>query len=811
MAGLDVGHDGRWEYVLLGEPLADVAVAESEAGKGELVISAGAHALLHPDSTCITSAGDNHRQSRLSCGCKVTVKGYFCVSPPGELQQKSSTRDLPAVVNASTKLATLITEERLSPPPSDFYERFMEDVAIVRDNISSIVATSSFRSNTMLDVEETQHEEANHVHIALMDDNSEHLSNEAMSCITDSVSEIIRHHTHHATRKEDAEIFSNRPSMEYSSDEDGSNSFRATLPMSPPSPKVSQHSMGIYDSFRASIKRMSPRSSVLKKRRSLKDKYQEIYTTSAHVDSFLLAEIREVVVLFINVHSMPNRAIKTIKTSIPVDSSSATTATSTSEGEISSRRSPTPKNSTKIPTTSKGLTTAFRFLDRNALETRDDEAVLDQFQHCFEVMVTEFHKNQGHIRQFIVDDKGTVAIGTFGLRGSVNSDNAASAVDTAYRIIESLEEIGISASIGITSGKVYCGLVGSPDRHEYAVMGPSVNLSARLMGKAPVGGIMCDSEIKLRDRVHKFQSLGEVQAKGYSAPVPIFKPLVKRSSLKFARALSMQLLGSSMRKSFYDNNNSSLAAAAAAAAAAVLNSPSSSTNPFALGYDDQSMFGRDEEFNSVLTFLAPSVRRKDLFQSMLFVSESDTTVWSETPSMEKVFDAQVRTSWITIGGLSGTGKTFFLHNVSNRLSKPADVSLAWNVVVFRASESIQQNISEPLRVWRSILLNIGTAYTTHSPTSVAYTASPHHEHHRRNTQFVAQATRGLTMLFRLLPSESQVYLPLLSTLVPSLQISETEASKALQGARRLAKVADLIYSVVTVYQRDIEKIVILDM
>jgi len=42
---------------------------------------------------------------------------------------------------------------------------------------------------------------------------------------------------------------------------------------------------------------------------------------------------------------------------------------------------------------------------------------------------------------------------------------------------------------GITSGKAYCGLVGSPLRHEYAVMGPSTNLSARLMGKAKPG--MC--------------------------------------------------------------------------------------------------------------------------------------------------------------------------------------------------------------------------------------------------------------------------------------------------------------------------------
>ena len=51
----------------------------------------------------------------------------------------------------------------------------------------------------------------------------------------------------------------------------------------------------------------------------------------------------------------------------------------------------------------------------------------------------------------------------------------------------SLRHINRYTAVGITSGKAYCGLVGSPLRHEYAVMGPSTNLSARLMGKAKEG------------------------------------------------------------------------------------------------------------------------------------------------------------------------------------------------------------------------------------------------------------------------------------------------------------------------------------
>ena len=47
MAGIDVGAAGRFEYLILGPPMAEVAIAEGDAGKGELVITPGAHSYLH--------------------------------------------------------------------------------------------------------------------------------------------------------------------------------------------------------------------------------------------------------------------------------------------------------------------------------------------------------------------------------------------------------------------------------------------------------------------------------------------------------------------------------------------------------------------------------------------------------------------------------------------------------------------------------------------------------------------------------------------------------------------------------------------
>jgi hypothetical protein len=47
MAGIDVGAAGRFEYLIMGQPMSDVAIAEGDAAKGELVISPEVHNFLH--------------------------------------------------------------------------------------------------------------------------------------------------------------------------------------------------------------------------------------------------------------------------------------------------------------------------------------------------------------------------------------------------------------------------------------------------------------------------------------------------------------------------------------------------------------------------------------------------------------------------------------------------------------------------------------------------------------------------------------------------------------------------------------------
>ena len=161
-------------------------------------------------------------------------------------------------------------------------------------------------------------------------------------------------------------------------------------------------------------------------------------------------------------------------------------------------------------------------------DPRQDEAILGTFQGIFSIIADAVTAQQGQVRQFINDDKGTVCIASFGLRGSASlhlSDRAIEAAMTAQKKLKTL--LGIQSSIGITSGKIFCGETGSHRRYEYSLLGPSVNLSARLMAKGSWGEINCDEQAKKQSSGYHFSCTRKERLKGYQDPVPFFTPTVE--------------------------------------------------------------------------------------------------------------------------------------------------------------------------------------------------------------------------------------------------------------------------------------------
>mgnify|MGYP003564035251 CR=1 FL=1 len=118
----------------------------------------------------------------------------------------------------------------------------------------------------------------------------------------------------------------------------------------------------------------------------------------------------------------------------------------------------------------------------------------------------------------------------FGLRGSTFPNMVEERAMACIAHIRTLlrSELDIDSKIGATYGKAYCGVVTKGDRTEYTVMGPAVNLAARLMTHVRNPGVLVDEAVKLKAGKRPFTAIRPIEAKGYKDMVKIYIPEVAR-------------------------------------------------------------------------------------------------------------------------------------------------------------------------------------------------------------------------------------------------------------------------------------------
>jgi len=169
--------------------------------------------------------------------------------------------------------------------------------------------------------------------------------------------------------------------------------------------------------------------------------------------------------------------------------------------------------------------------DAMLLSAAYDDHVLGQVQCVLEGVQKAVYQYEGSINKFLMDDKGSTLIACFGLTPNGHEDDAVRGVLAALRICERLLKYGFRASIGITIGDIFCGVVGSRGRREYSILGDPVNLSARLMQQAHSegGGVICDQSVREAcGELVEFQSRQAIKVKGKEDLIRIYHPYPER-------------------------------------------------------------------------------------------------------------------------------------------------------------------------------------------------------------------------------------------------------------------------------------------
>jgi hypothetical protein len=103
---------------------------------------------------------------------------------------------------------------------------------------------------------------------------------------------------------------------------------------------------------------------------------------------------------------------------------------------------------------------------------------------------------EGSINKLSFDDKGLLLVAGLGLPPFYHGDDPMRALSCAFDLLENIKRVDpiAEAKIGVSTGRTFCGVVGSKTRREYTVLGTMVNLSARLMQASSWGRIMVDAE-----------------------------------------------------------------------------------------------------------------------------------------------------------------------------------------------------------------------------------------------------------------------------------------------------------------------------
>lgn len=160
-------------------------------------------------------------------------------------------------------------------------------------------------------------------------------------------------------------------------------------------------------------------------------------------------------------------------------------------------------------------------------ETMTPEQLIEALNHYFSLIAEPIARYGGVISQF----QGDAVLATFNVP-KPDKDHASNALHAALEIQSVLDGvtfgpgIAFNTRVGINTGPVVGGLVGSGDRVGYTVHGDNVNLTARLEQLNKDYGtriIVADSTLEqVPPGSFDFRELGEVSVRGLNRPVRIY-------------------------------------------------------------------------------------------------------------------------------------------------------------------------------------------------------------------------------------------------------------------------------------------------
>ena len=171
-----------------------------------------------------------------------------------------------------------------------------------------------------------------------------------------------------------------------------------------------------------------------------------------------------------------------------------------------------------------------------AAEQLDPEDWTDVINGAFEHMIKPIYTYEGTVARLMGD-----AILAFFGAPIAHEDDAARAVLAGLEIVRSIKPYSekiekrfgmqVNVRVGINTGTVVVGTVGSDLRMEYTAMGDAINLAARMEQTAAPGTVqIAHDTYKLVAPLFQVEELGGISVKGKEEPVPAYRVIARKAT-----------------------------------------------------------------------------------------------------------------------------------------------------------------------------------------------------------------------------------------------------------------------------------------
>ncbi|MBI3159347.1 MAG: AAA family ATPase [Chloroflexi bacterium] len=185
-------------------------------------------------------------------------------------------------------------------------------------------------------------------------------------------------------------------------------------------------------------------------------------------------------------------------------------------------------------------------------ESMDPEHWAGLMNRAFDQISKPIYHYEGSIARLM----GDALLAFFGAP-IAHEDDPVRAVNAALDLLASTAEFAESVRadygqdfqmrVGINTGPVVVGEIGSDLKYEYTAMGDAVNLAARMQAAASPGAILISEETgRFVQPVFELKSLGPIDVKGKSEPVNVFEVLGRKERAGRLRGLDAAGISSPM-------------------------------------------------------------------------------------------------------------------------------------------------------------------------------------------------------------------------------------------------------------------------